>query len=39
MLNSALTVRSGEANSHSGKGWETFTAAVVSHMLPSLFAS
>jgi uracil-DNA glycosylase len=30
MLNSALTVRSGEANSHSGKGWETFTAAVVS---------
>jgi hypothetical protein len=30
MLNSALTVRSAEANSHSGKGWEEFTLAVVS---------
>lgn len=25
LLNSALTVRDGEANSHKGKGWETFT--------------
>ncbi len=30
LLNSVLTVRSGEAASHRGKGWEQFTDAVVS---------
>ncbi|MEZ4237432.1 MAG: uracil-DNA glycosylase [Myxococcota bacterium] len=29
MLNTVLTVRSGEANSHKGKGWEKFTDAVI----------
>ncbi len=29
MLNAVLTVRRGEANSHKGKGWETFTDAVI----------
>jgi uracil-DNA glycosylase len=29
LLNSVLTVRSGEADSHSGKGWEQFTDAVI----------
>jgi uracil-DNA glycosylase len=29
MLNTVLTVRSGEANSHQGKGWEKFTDAVI----------
>lgn len=29
LLNTALTVRSGEANSHKGKGWEKFTDAVI----------
>lgn len=29
LLNSVLTVRSGEANSHKDKGWETFTDAVI----------
>jgi uracil-DNA glycosylase len=29
LLNSVLTVRSGEAASHRGKGWEQFTDAVV----------
>ena len=29
MLNTALTVRESEANSHSKKGWETFTDAVL----------
>jgi uracil-DNA glycosylase len=29
LLNSALTVRSGEANSHSGKGWEKLTQKVI----------
>lgn len=29
MLNSTLTVRAGEPTSHSGKGWETFTDAVI----------
>lgn len=28
LLNSALTVRAGAANSHRGKGWEQFTGAV-----------
>jgi uracil-DNA glycosylase len=29
MLNAVLTVRSAEANSHAGKGWELFTNAVI----------
>ncbi len=29
MLNSVLTVREGEANSHKNKGWEKFTDAVI----------
>ena len=29
LLNTALTVRAGQANSHKGKGWETFTDAVI----------
>lgn len=29
LLNTVLTVREGEANSHVGKGWETFTSGVL----------
>jgi uracil-DNA glycosylase len=29
LLNATLTVRSGMAGSHQGKGWETFTDAVI----------
>ena len=29
LLNTVLTVRSGDANSHKGKGWEAFTNAVI----------
>lgn len=29
LLNAVLTVRAGQANSHQGKGWETFTDAVI----------
>ncbi len=29
LLNSVLTVRAGQANSHARKGWETFTDAVI----------
>lgn len=29
LLNTALTVRAGEANSHSGKGWEVFTDCII----------
>ena len=29
MLNTVLTVRAHEANSHRGKGWETFTDAII----------
>ena len=29
LLNAVLTVRSGEANSHSGKGWEDFTDQII----------
>ena len=29
MLNAVLTVRQSEPNSHAGKGWETFTDAVI----------
>jgi uracil-DNA glycosylase len=30
LLNAVMTVREGEPNSHQGKGWETFTDAVIS---------
>lgn len=30
LLNTVLTVREGQANSHRGKGWETFTDSVIS---------
>ncbi len=30
LLNSVLTVREGQANSHAGKGWERFTDSVIS---------
>lgn len=29
LLNTSLTVRSGQANSHSGKGWEVFTDKII----------
>ena len=29
LLNATLTVRSGQAGSHQGKGWETFTDEVI----------
>ncbi len=29
LLNAVLTVRAGQSNSHAGKGWETFTDAVI----------
>ncbi len=29
LLNAVLTVRAGEPNSHKGRGWETFTDAVI----------
>ncbi|MFH4082368.1 uracil-DNA glycosylase, partial [Acinetobacter baumannii] len=29
LLNTVLTVRQGEANSHKGKGWEHFTDRVI----------
>lgn len=32
MLNSVLTVREGEANSHKDKGWEKFTDAVIERL-------
>jgi uracil-DNA glycosylase len=32
LLNSTLTVREGEAGSHSGRGWETFTDAIISYL-------
>ena len=32
LLNTVLTVRRGQANSHKGKGWETFTDKVISHL-------
>ena len=32
MLNSTLTVREGEAGSHAGHGWETFTDAIISYL-------
>eukprot|EP00698_Gefionella_okellyi_P007605 TRINITY_DN185_c0_g2_i2.p1 TRINITY_DN185_c0_g2~~TRINITY_DN185_c0_g2_i2.p1 ORF type:complete len:300 (+),score=47.55 TRINITY_DN185_c0_g2_i2:181-1080(+) len=32
LLNSVLTVKSGESNSHAGQGWEKFTDAVIRHI-------
>ena len=32
LLNSVLTVEAGEAASHQGQGWETFTDAVIQHL-------
>jgi uracil-DNA glycosylase len=32
LLNALLTVRAHEAGSHQGKGWETFTDAVIDHL-------
>jgi len=32
LLNSVLTVVQGQAGSHQGKGWETFTDAVIQHL-------
>ncbi len=32
LLNATLTVRASEAGSHQGKGWETFTDAVIKHI-------
>ena len=32
MLNATLTVRAHVAGSHQGKGWETFTDAVIAHL-------
>lgn len=32
LLNTALTVRGGQANSHRGKGWETFTDHIIERL-------
>jgi len=32
LLNTVLTVREGQANSHQGKGWEVFTDTVIGHL-------
>lgn len=32
LLNTVMTVRQGAANSHAGKGWETFTDHVIAHI-------
>lgn len=32
LLNTVLTVREGQANSHRGKGWEIFTDTVIDHL-------
>lgn len=32
LLNTALTVRAGQANSHRGQGWEIFTDQVIRHL-------
>ena len=32
LLNTSLTVREGEAGSHTGHGWETFTDAIISYL-------
>jgi uracil-DNA glycosylase len=42
LLNTVLTVREGEAGSHAGRGWETFTDAVIDALMrrarPVVFA-
>ena len=35
LLNSVLSVESGKAGSHQGKGWEKFTAAIISNGAPT----
>jgi len=35
LLNATLTVRTGEAGSHQGRGWETFTSAVIKALVDS----
>lgn len=32
LLNTSLTVRAGESNSHSGKGWEIFTDTIIEYL-------
>lgn len=32
LLNTVLTVRSGQSNSHQGKGWETFTNSIIQYL-------
>ena len=32
LLNTALTVRAGQANSHRGKGWEDLTDSIIRHL-------
>lgn len=32
LLNTSLTVRRGQANSHKGKGWEIFTNEIIKHL-------
>lgn len=32
LLNTALTVRAGQANSHRGHGWEVFTDSIIRHL-------
>ncbi|MDU5595385.1 MAG: uracil-DNA glycosylase, partial [Peptoniphilus rhinitidis] len=32
LLNTVLTVRAGEANSHKNKGWEIFTDKIISKL-------
>lgn len=32
LLNTVLTVRAGEANSHKGKGWEVLTDSIIRHL-------
>ena len=32
LLNAVLTVESGRAGAHQGKGWETFTDAAIDHL-------
>jgi len=39
MLNTVLTVRSGEAHSHQKRGWEKFTDAVIKHVSDKAKAS
>ncbi|CAL1542863.1 unnamed protein product [Lymnaea stagnalis] len=36
LLNACLTVKAGQANSHAGRGWETFTDAVINWLNSNL---